>query len=106
MPGFEHHAHPARAENGLDLVARNRGKGRSPRAGCRKARVRIGFGREQGIEFGPHVAHLPQVSADHGQVEAGGVYFCDHCGGLGRALLGEVVARLASAFGAVTVEEL
>ena len=40
------------------------------------------------------------------QVEPGGAYFCDHCGGLGRAMLGEVVARLVSAFGAVTVEEL
>ena len=39
-------------------------------------------------------------------VEPGGAYFCDHCGGSGRAMLGEVVARLASAFGAVTVEEL
>ena len=39
-------------------------------------------------------------------VELGGVYYCDHCGGSGRALLGEVVARLASAFGVVTVEEL
>jgi len=40
------------------------------------------------------------------QAEPGGAYFCDHCGGSGRALLGEVVAHLASAFGAVIVEEL
>jgi hypothetical protein len=39
-------------------------------------------------------------------VEPDGAYFCDHCGGSGRAWLGEVVALLASAFGAVTVEEL
>ena len=40
------------------------------------------------------------------EVEPGGAYFCDHCGGSGRELLGEVVAGLASVFGAVTVEEL
>jgi hypothetical protein len=45
----------------------------------------------------------PQATVE---VEPGGVYFCDHCGGSGRALFGEVVARLASAFGVVTVEEL
>jgi hypothetical protein len=39
-------------------------------------------------------------------VEAGGVYFCDHCGGSGRKVLGEVVARLVSAFGPVTLDEL
>jgi hypothetical protein len=39
------------------------------------------------------------------QVESDGAYFCDHCGALGRALLGEVVARLVSAFGAVTIIE-
>jgi hypothetical protein len=40
------------------------------------------------------------------ELEPGGAYFRDHCGGAGRALLGEVVARLAGAFGPVTVEEL
>jgi hypothetical protein len=40
------------------------------------------------------------------QVQPGGLYFCDNCGGSGRALLGEVVARLVSAFGPVVVEEL
>jgi hypothetical protein len=39
-------------------------------------------------------------------VEPEGIYFCDHGGGAGRALLREVVVRLAEAFGAVTVEEL
>jgi hypothetical protein len=34
------------------------------------------------------------------------MYFCDRCGGSGRALLGEVVARLVSAFGPVTIEQL
>jgi hypothetical protein len=45
----------------------------------------------------------PQATVE---VEPGGVYFCDHCGGSGRVLLGEVVALLASVFGVVTVEEL
>jgi hypothetical protein len=40
------------------------------------------------------------------QVKPGGVYFCNHSGGAGRALLGEVVARLVSAFGAITVDAL
>ncbi len=40
------------------------------------------------------------------QVEPGGASYCDNCGGTGRALLGEVVATLVAAFGAVTVEEL
>jgi hypothetical protein len=39
-------------------------------------------------------------------VEPGGLYFCDHCGGSGRAFLGQVVARLVSVFGSVTIEEL
>lgn len=39
-------------------------------------------------------------------IEGGGLYFCDHCGGLGLAVLGGVIVRLASAFGPVTVEEL
>jgi hypothetical protein len=38
-------------------------------------------------------------------VELGGACFCDNCGGAGLALLGEVVGRLVSAFGAVTVDE-
>ena len=40
------------------------------------------------------------------QAEPGGLYFCDYCGAHGRALLGQVVAALASVFGPVTVEEL
>jgi hypothetical protein len=40
------------------------------------------------------------------QVESDGAYFCDHGGASGRALLGEVVARLVSAFGAVTIDVL
>jgi hypothetical protein len=40
------------------------------------------------------------------RIESDGAYFCDHCGGSGRALLGEVLARLVSAFGAVTVDEM
>ena len=55
------------------------------------------------FEFGSAGGGRPEATAE---VEAGGAYFCDHCGGSGRALLGEVVARLVSAFGAVTVEEL
>jgi hypothetical protein len=39
-------------------------------------------------------------------VEPGGAYYCDHCGGSGRALLGQVVASLVSVFGTVTIEEL
>jgi hypothetical protein len=51
------------------------------------------------------------VGSDEGWPEAtvmvdeAGAYFCDHCGKGGRALLGEVVASLVSAFGAVTIEE-
>jgi hypothetical protein len=45
----------------------------------------------------------PQATVEAGP---GCVYFCDHCGGAGRALLGEVVARLVSTFGPITVEEL
>jgi hypothetical protein len=55
------------------------------------------------FEVGVQAGEWPQATV---QVEAGGVYFCDHCGGTGRALLGEVVARLVSAVGPVTVEEL
>lgn len=40
------------------------------------------------------------------QAEPGGLYFCDHCGAHGRALLGEVVAALVPVFGPVTVDEL
>lgn len=53
------------------------------------------------FDFG--VGDLPQATV---QVEPGGAYFCDHCSGPGRALLGEVVARLVSAFGVVSVDEL
>lgn len=55
------------------------------------------------FEFGSAGEGWPQATA---QAETDGVYFCDHCGGLGQAILGEVVARLVSAFGVVTVEEL
>jgi hypothetical protein len=40
------------------------------------------------------------------QIESFGAYFCDNCGGPGRAILGEVIARLTSKFGAVTITEL
>lgn len=40
------------------------------------------------------------------EIEPGGVYFCDHCGGQGRMWLDNVVARLVAAFGPVTVEEV
>jgi hypothetical protein len=56
-----------------------------------------------GFEYGSAAGGWPQASA---AAVAGGAYFCDHCGGAGRAVLGELVARLASAFGPVTVEEL
>lgn len=55
------------------------------------------------FDLGDAGSDWPQATVD---VELGGVYFCDHCGGSGRAFLGEVVARLASAFGVITVEEL
>lgn len=55
------------------------------------------------FDLGFGAADWPQATI---HVEPGGAYFCDHCGGSGRALLGEVVARLVSAFGPVTVEEL
>jgi hypothetical protein len=38
--------------------------------------------------------------------EAGGAYFCDHCGGMGPEYLGVVVAWLVGEFGPVTVSEL
>lgn len=56
-----------------------------------------------GFEYGFTAGDWPQASAS---VEAGGAYFCDHCGGSGRAILGELIAKLVSAFGPVTVEEL
>jgi hypothetical protein len=52
---------------------------------------------------GASVESVPQAMV---QVEPYGVYFCDYCAGSGRELLGAVVARLVSRFGAVTVEEL
>lgn len=55
------------------------------------------------FEYGSAAGGRPQATA---QVETDGAYFCDHCTGSGRAVLGELVARLASAFGPVTVEEL
>lgn len=39
-------------------------------------------------------------------IEPDGLYFCDNCGGGGRALLGQLIARLTSYFGPVTIEEL
>jgi hypothetical protein len=56
-----------------------------------------------GVEFVTADASWPQASV---QVKQGGVYFCDHCGSSGRAVLGEVIARLVSNFGSVTVEEV
>jgi hypothetical protein len=47
--------------------------------------------------------YWPQATV---QVEPDGVYFCDHGDGSGRAWLGEVIARLVSAFGSVTIDEL
>jgi hypothetical protein len=55
------------------------------------------------FDLGDAGHNWPQATVE---VVPGGANFCDHCGGSGRALLGEVVARLASAFGVVTVEEL
>ena len=55
------------------------------------------------FELGKTSDGWPQATA---HAEADGAYFCDHCGGEGRAIMGEVVARLVSAFGAVTVKEL
>jgi len=55
------------------------------------------------FDFGDAGHGWPQATA---QVEAGGVYFCDHCGGGGQAVLHAVVAALISVFGPVAVEEL
>lgn len=65
--------------------------------------VRAGTPPGNQFDLGDAGHDWPQATVE---VEPGGVYFCDHCGGAGRALLGEVVARLTSAFGIVTVEEL
>lgn len=46
---------------------------------------------------------LPEATVT---IESDGLYFCDHCGGSGRALLGIVVACMVSKFGPVAVEEL
>lgn len=56
-----------------------------------------------GFDYGSAADGWPQATAG---VEPDGVYFCDHCGGQGRAILGELVARLTSAFGPVTIEEM
>jgi hypothetical protein len=53
------------------------------------------------FDFGSASDGWPQATA---QVEAGGRYFCDHCGGAGRALFSEVIARLESPCGAVAIE--
>ena len=55
------------------------------------------------LRGGAAAGNVPQARL---QVEPYGVYFCDDCAGSGRELLGAVVARLVSRFGAVTVEEL
>jgi hypothetical protein len=55
------------------------------------------------FDFGLAGGGWPQATA---QADADGVYFCDHCGGAGRAVLGEVVAALVSVFGPITIEEL
>ena len=60
---------------------------------------------QPGIELwlGTAEEKYPQATL---QTEPGGLYFCDYCGGHGRALLGELVALLVSMFGPVTVDEL
>jgi hypothetical protein len=55
------------------------------------------------FEFGSPGDSWPQATV---HIETDGLYFCDHCGGEGRVVLGEVVAALVSAFGTVTIEEL
>ncbi len=62
---------------------------------------------------GARAEALPEPRYDLGSgpdasvwLEPDGVLFCDHCGGGGRRVLGELVAALAAAFGPVTVEEL
>jgi hypothetical protein len=45
---------------------------------------------------------MPEASM---RVKSYGLYFCDH-GGVGREMLGIVVARLVSRFGSITIEEL
>lgn len=57
------------------------------------------------FELGPGAAERewPQATVEFAP---GGLHFCDNCGGAGRALLGEVIARLVSAFGVVIVDEL
>jgi hypothetical protein len=52
------------------------------------------------LRVGTSEGENPQATM---QTEPGGLYFCDYCGGHGRALLGEVVA---SVFGPITGEEL
>jgi hypothetical protein len=53
------------------------------------------------------IRKLPAVDQNEGllEIEPEGIYFCDYLGGNGKAILGRLVARLAS-FGPVTVDEL
>jgi hypothetical protein len=55
-----------------------------------------------GFDFGCAGGGRPQATA---QVEASGIYFCDHCSPGGGAVLGNIVAALVSAYGPVVVEE-
>jgi hypothetical protein len=57
----------------------------------------------RGFEFGNGDNGWSQATA---QIDSDGVYFCDNRGSEGRAILGEVVAKLVAAFGPVVVEEL
>jgi hypothetical protein len=80
--------------------SRRRGRCRGAAAAAHGPRVTPPANR---FDLGQSAGEWPQATV---QAKPGGANFCDHCGGSGRALLGEVVARLASAFGPVTVEEL
>jgi len=53
------------------------------------------------------ICKLPAVNQNEGlvKIEPDGIYFCDYLGGNGKAILGRLVARLAS-FGRVTVNEI
>jgi hypothetical protein len=53
---------------------------------------------------------LPETETDRPEVtikiEGDSVYFCDHLGGGGRAIFGQLIARLASSFEQVIITEL
>jgi hypothetical protein len=55
------------------------------------------------FEFGHADGDWPQATA---KVDADRICFCDHCSPGGGAILGNLVAALASGFGPVVVEEL